>query len=702
MHEHHEHLVALVGQPNSGKSTVFNHLTGLSQTTANYPGVTVTKSSGHYHDGNRRIEVVDLPGTYSLTSYSQEERITRNFLLLERPEVAVAVVDTVNLRRHLYLVFHLLELQIPLIICLNMMDIAQRRGIELDMVALEKELGVPVIPTIARSGVGFDELRQEINRVAAENMHVPTGWKLDYGPLEGVLSDIEIILAQKEHLMEDFSARWLAVKLLENDREARRIIQHHTHDNDWETPLGLAVEMVRRYEKETGDSPRQTIAQRRNEKAEAIERLVIRREKTPVRISDRIDRVACHPVWGFVCVAAIMLLTFFMAFNIANGWNWIPWSGGWKSPVGVCSWIFSDGLPPLLDSWFQLEEKSDLKSLIHDGIIAGVGAVVVFVPVIFFIFLFISLLEQSGSMARVAVVLDRLMRRFGLHGQSVLPMILGGGIVGGCAVPAMMATRTMREPRERLLTILVIPLMNCGAKIPVYVLLISAFFASYQSVVMTAIILLSWTFALVSAWILGKTFVGGTPMPLVIELPTYQMPRLADLLGTACRQSWSFVKRAGTIILLVNLFLWALMYYPRPADPEADAGKQLANSYAGRIGHALTPISHWAGFDWRDNIALLGGVAAKEAIVSSLTTIYGIEDSEARLADKLRTTDGWTPFKAIAMLLFVMLYTPCAATCVVIQKETDSFKSMLLAMAYGTTLAFALAVVVFQTGRCFG
>ena len=709
MHEHHEQLVALVGQPNSGKSTTFNHLTGLNQTTANYPGVTVTKTSGHYHEGNRRVEVVDLPGTYSLTSYSQEERVTRDFLLLERPEVVVAVVDAVNLRRHLYLVFQLLELQIPLIVSLNMMDIAERRGIHLDVAALEKELGVPVIPTIARNGEGFDKLREQINIVSSENTHKPTDWKIDYGPLEGILHEIEAILVQKEHLMEDFSSRWLAVKLLENDREARRIIQHHTHDNDWETPLQQAVEKLNRYEKETGDSPRKTIAQRRNEKAEALEQLVVHRVKTPVRGSDRIDRIACHPIWGLFCVAAVMFLTFKLAFSFADGWTWIPWPGEWKSPVAVCAWVFRDGLPPLIDSCLRLREGSSLKSLIDNGIIAGVGGVVVFVPVIFFIFLFLSILEQSGYIARVVVVLDRLLRRFGLHGQSILPMILGGGIIGGCAVPAVMATRTMHEQRERLLTILVIPFMNCGAKIPVYALLIAAFFASCESLVMTAIVLLSWTLALFSAWLLGLTVVRGVPMPLVMELPTYQMPRWIDVLRTAGLQSWWFVKKAGTMILLVNILLWALMYYPRPAGSDADAKARLENSYAGRLGHVLTPVSRWAGFDWRDNVALIGGVAAKEVIVSSLSTVYGIEtadeegdETDERLASKLQAADGWSPHKAFAMLLFVMIYAPCIPTCAVIRKETGSYKYMLLALVYSTTLAFLLAVAVFQIGNCFG
>ncbi len=732
-HEHHELLVALVGQPNTGKSTVFNHLTGLSQTIANYPGVTVTKKSGHYHDGRRRIEVVDLPGTYSLTSYSQEERVTRDFLLLERPEVVVVVVDAANLRRHLYLVFQLLELQIPLLICLNMLDIARRRGIDIDIAALQTELGVPVVPTVGRKGEGFDLLRKKINDVAAENTHAPTGWKIDYGPLEEIVSEIESILARKEHLVEDFSPRWLAVKLLENDREARRIIQHHTHDDDWESVLDQGIQKLREYETKTGDSPRKTIAQKRNEKAEEIESRVVHRLKTPIRNSDRIDKIACHPIGGIFVIALVMFLTFELAFNIAQGWSWIPWFHGWTTPVGVCETIFDEWIPAVLDTWLRLED-GDLKSLINDGIVKGVGGVIVFVPVIFFIFLFLSILEQSGYVARIVVVLDRVMRRFQLHGQSVLPMILGGGIVGGCAVPAIMATRTMREPKERILTILVIPFMNCGAKIPVYALLISAFFFSYKSPVMVAIIFLSWAFALFSAWLLGKTIVRGTPTPLLIELPSYQLPDPKDVLKTACRQSWWFVKKAGTIILAVNVFLWVLMYYPTPKDPNADTKTRLSGSYAAQFGRVLVPVTQFAGFDWRDNVALVGGFAAKEVIVSSLSTIYGIEEDETkteepfvattdvpsnlsplqeivtdelddqgkRLAVKLRSEEGWSPLKAFALLVFVMLYSPCFPTCAVIWKETAAIKYMILAMVYSTVLAFVSAVTIYQVGRFLG
>jgi ferrous iron transport protein B len=656
VNEHNEILVALVGQPNSGKSTVFNYLTGLHQTIANYPGVTVTKKSGHYHDGNRRIEVVDLPGTYSLTSYSQEERVTRDFLLLERPEVVVIVVDASNLRRHLYFVFQLLELQIPLVVCLNMMDVAVRRGIEIDIAKLESELCVPVIPTVARNShfgqhgqqdihgqnthngkvfydFGLDKLRQTINEISKKHAHeTPPVWKIDYGKLETLIMKFDSVLSQKASLVQDFPTRWLAIKLLENDREARRIVQHHTHDKDWETLLESCTKKVEEYEKAGGDSPRKTIAARRNEHAEELEQKIVHRTMKPKRNSDFLDKILCHPLLGLVCVGLVMFGIFKLAFNVADGWEWFPWISEnfvfqVTTPVEAVDSIFSYWIPLFFDFCFELPE-GDLRSLIYDGIIAGVGGVLTFMPTIFFIFLFMSFLEQSGYIARVVVVMDRIMRFFGIHGQSVLPLILGGGIIGGCAIPAVMATRTMREQRERVLTIMIIPMMNCAAKIPVYTLLISAFFFVHKELMMAAIIFISWALALLSSLILGKTFIKGKPSPLIIELPTYQSPKFYDMFLSAFLQSWWFVKKAGTIILAVNVFIWVLMYYPRPDEVGISASNQLANSYAARIGRLFEPVSKYVGFDWRDNVALIGGFVAKEVIVSSLATMYGIETED--------------------------------------------------------------------------
>ncbi len=739
-HQHTDILVALAGQPNSGKSTIFNLLTGLHQKVGNYAGVTVEKKSGHYHVGNKRIEVVDLPGTYSLASYSQEERVSRDFILLERPEVIVVIVDASNFQRHLYLVFQLLEMQVPVIVCLNMIDIALRRGFKVDAERCERLLGVPVVPVNGVKGTGVDELGHTILRIAQQTDHKPTGWRLDYGPtLENVIEPLCGEISKREHLIEDFSARWLAIQLLGGDREARRIVQHHTHDETWKALLEHCAGEAKKYEENQQETPIKAISQIRHLRAEELEKECNIRVLPPKpRLTDRVDAIVCHPFWGLLCIALVMFCTFQLIFLIADGWTWIPGIDGiWRTPVETVALLFEEILPPRIESLFGLHEGA-LHSLVMDGVLAGIGGVLQFLPLIFTVFFLLSILEQTGFVARISMVFDRIMRFFGLHGQSVLPLILGGGIAGGCAVPAIMATRTMKEPKERLLTILVIPMMNCGAKIPVFALLIGAFFSAYQGLMMGLLVLLSWTIALLSASLLGRTFVRGRPMPLILELPSYLFPAPRTVLLTACRQSWHFVQKAGTYILLVNIGLWALMYFPRVEDGGQriedreevgqragtygpDSGQtppgQLENSYAGRIGRFLTPVSQWAGFDWRDNVALLGGFAAKEVIVSSLATLYSIDEAESEkpeagdeaegdeadesstLAKKLARDPSWSPARALAMIVFVMVYAPCTATCITIKRETRSWGWTLLSLTYSTSLALLLAVAVYQIGR---
>lgn len=740
--EHADLMVVLSGQPNTGKSTIFSLLTGLYQTVGNYPGVTVEKKSGFYTDGGRRIEVVDLPGTYSLTSYSQEERIARDFILLEHPEVLVVVVDASNLRRHFHLLLPLLELQVPTVVCLNMVDMAARWGVTIDIPLLEKELGTRVVPMVGSTGKGLDQLKRailEVGESTHHREHRPTNWKLDYGPeLNEVIDRLETQLASKKHLSEDFSARWLALKLLEEEQEAHRIVQHHTHDDGWSDLRKSANEITGAYEKRHARPIGDALLQARTAFANRVEAECIRRVTEHARGSDLLDRIAVHPILGLLLIALVMFSLFQLVFLLADTIPWCPAfaedrSLEWVTPVAWLDTLFSAWLPNLLDHSLGLQDGL-FRSFLFQGVIAGVGGVLTFVPLIFFMFLLLSVLERSGYVARVVVLLDRVLRRFGLHGQSVLPMALGGGIVGGCAVPAIMATRSMKEQRERLVTILVIPLMNCGAKIPVYAMLIGAFFSAYQGLVMTGLILLSWSIALGCAWCLGKTVVPGEPSPLIIELPPYRWPNPWAVLYTALLQSWWFMKKAGTIILAVNIVLWFLMSFPRMEN--VDEATRMEHSFAGRMGKSLLPVGQWAGFDWKDNIALLGGFAAKEVIVSTLATLHSIdpeeeetapatgeeavsnrpanltdspappeeeEDEEAiierRLIAKLPGEPGWTPVKALAMIVFVMVYAPCMPTCAVIWRETGSFRWVAIAVLYTTSLAYLLAVSIFQVGR---
>ena len=779
-------LVALTGQPNCGKSSVFQQLTGKHQQVANYPGVTVEKKTGHYHENghrpvkppktvtlnagetpssddampnetpesdvrrthqhaqyNRRVEVVDLPGTYSLTSYTQEERITRDFLLLSSPEVIVVIVDAANLYRHLFLVLQILEMQLPTVVCLNMVDVAKRRGVTVDATQLSQMLGMPVVPTNGVTGEGIDDLRQAIHDSVQSTGHDFNHWKIEYeADFEAAVQSLETAFKTRQHLVEDFSARWLAVKLMENDFDARRIVQHHTHESNWEELIVLAENAYKKYEAEHDTTPQKAIARMRQEFAKKIDQACVTQDpKKRLHKSDIIDRWACHPIMGYVLLVLIMFFAFQLTFQLSDGWAWFPiytqvegeqWGWEMGSPMGFVETVFDVWAPAVLEPLLKFDENSSARSLIFDGIITGVGGVIVFVPVIFFMFLILSFLEQTGYIARVAMILDRMMRVFGLQGQSIMPMILAGGITGGCAVPAIMTTRNMKDQRERILTILVLPIMNCGAKIPVYILLVATFFSAWRGMVLASLVFISWGIALVSAKILSLTMVRGTASPMLIELPAYQVPPLKSVLRTAGMQSWWFLKKAGTIILAVNVLLWCLMHYPR-SNGEISEGEQLANSYAGRIGQFFEPVSSLAGFDWRDNVALTGGFVAKEVIIASLGTLYSIEDntddtSEAavniaesnaatdiaaeevaeeldeeeieqrKIGERLMREPGWNAVKAFAMIIFVMVYAPCTASCVVIYQETRKLKWVATAILFNTALAFLLAVVVYQVG----
>lgn len=556
-HEHRNLLIALAGQPNVGKSTVFNMLTGARQHVANYPGVTVEKKQGTYkHDGTK-VEVIDLPGTYSLTSYTQEERVARDFIILEQPEVVVVVVDASNLQRNLCLVFQVKEMGVPVVVCLNMMDVAQRRGHKLDAEKLQKELGVPVVPAVGKKNRGRDELKAAIHQTALQThdaAHTPTSWKIDYGPtLEPVLEELTQSLTKREHLIEDFSPRWLAVKLMENDPDALRIVQHHTHDQTSQQLVEFVQQKRDEFSAEHTQPAEAIIAAQRYKQAASImlsvsDQKCISTETT----TDRIDRVVLHPIAGPI----ILLLSLFAFYQITMGF------GGWLS--NMCAPLFGNLFAPLKEllPHTDLIRPGLLASLVNEGVIGAVQSLLYYLPLFFVLFTMLAILEDSGYMARIAFLLDRILRTFGLHGQSTLPMLLGGVVVGGCSVPGIMATRAMKDEKARLVTILTIPLLNCLAKIPVYTLFVGIFFSAYKGWVMFGISMFNFVAVLLIARFLSRRVVSGEDAPFVLELSTYHLPTVTGVLRRAVERSWLFVKKLFSVIIVAMVIVWFLLTFP--------------------------------------------------------------------------------------------------------------------------------------------
>ncbi len=705
------YTLALTGNPNAGKTSLFNGLTGAHQHVGNYPGVTVEKKSGVVSFEGTTLNIVDLPGTYSLTAYSLEELVARNFLIGERPDVVVDVVDASNLERNLYLAVQLLELGVPLVICLNMMDVAEQRGIKIDLEALSKALNTPVVPTVARKGQGLDQLLEVCVQVAGQ--HKP--WiplELSYGlDINEALSEVRDILQGREPRQGLISAHWLAVKCLERDTE---VMEQLALDEALKQKLQPVMDRVSQHLQRTlDDDPESVIADYRYGYITGITRKAVSSEiEMRVDFSDKVDQVLTNRFFGPLFLLTVLYGIYqfvFWASEVPVGWL-----------EGLFSWLgagLEAGLP-----------EGVLRSLLVSGVIDGVGGVLGFAPLIMFMFFAIAILEDSGYMARVAYLLDRVLRTFGLHGNSVIGLIVGGGISGGCAVPGIMATRTLKDPQARLATILVIPFMNCGAKLPVYSVLISAFFAGQRAMILFGLTIISWGLALTAAKILRSTLLGGEQAPFVMELPPYRTPTIKGLMIHTWERTWQYVKKAGTIILGVSILIWALMTYPgMPADQAAQyeqriqqaqtqeakqelqkemAQKGLAGTIAGGIGQSLTYLTDPLGFDWRTNVALVGGFAAKEVIVSTLGTAYslGVVDAEesASLSERLAKEPGWSPLKAFTLMIFVMIYAPCLVTVVMIQRETKSWKWALFSIIYTTASAYVLAFIIYQGGKLLG
>ena len=696
--------IALAGNPNSGKTTLFNVLTGARQNVGNYPGVTVEKKQGRCVSGSDEFHVVDLPGTYSLSAYSLEEVVARDFIVTEQPAMIVNIVDASNLERNLYLTLQFMEMGTPVCIALNMMDVAAKRGIEIDMEKLSALLGVPVVPMVARTGKGRARLLKTVAGHAGTR-HAPL--QISYGrDIDGALDEMEAKIRSDNFLTSQYLPRWVALKYLENDVQILEMGKNQ--DPGTHAWLTSAAQTLTRHLDATLDThPEGMIADQRYGFIASILKqgvMTWSQDQNRLELSDKIDKIITHRLLGPLLMVAVLMGLYQFTFAYSEvPVEWCEKLFAWLG--GRVDSLFSDGL---------------VKSLMISGIIDGVGGVLGFVPLILFMFLGISFLEDSGYLARMAFMLDRVFRIFGLHGASVMAFIVSGGIAGGCAVPGVMATRTLKSPKERLATV---PFMNCGAKLPVYALLVAAFFTEHRAQVMFLITFISWAGALLVARLLRSTVIQGPATPFVMELPPYRLPTFKGLAIHTWERTWQYIKKAGTVILGISIILWAMMTFPRlntatTADPAQVGTRQAAawqteeeqvdpaaaalrHSIAGRMGTALEPVTRLAGFDWQTNIALVGGFAAKEVVVSTLGTAYSLGDVDPEdagsLSERLQSAPGWGPITAFSLILFTIFYSPCFVAVVCIAKEAGSWKWGAFSMAFNTLLALGVSIAFFQT-----
>lgn len=737
---------ALAGNPNCGKTTLFNAITGANQRVGNYPGITVDRKEGAYRYDGIEIKIIDLPGTYSLSPYSMEEIVAREVIVEERPHLVIDVIDATALERSLYLAVQFMELGVPIVLALNMMDEVRKKGIRINPAKLSQLLNIPVVETVARLGHGKDRLIKEAVEFASKKGETWKPLEISYGPdLDPVIKEMTEKIEAADFMTDRYPGRWTAIKYLEKDE---RIIAEGQQANSIGQELELMVDKVEeRVEKNFHTYPEAIIADYRYGYINSLlkEGVLVIEDVQRFDTSDRIDKVLTHKLLGPLIMLGVLYAMFKITFFIGSyPQECLEAFFAWLGNLGTSL------IPPGL-----------VQSLVVSGVINGVGGVLSFIPLIVIMFMMIAFLEDVGYMARMAYMLDRVFRIFGLHGCSVMPFIVSGGIAGGCAVPGVMAARTIRSPKERLATLVTAPFMVCGAKIPIFILLVGAFFQQKEAQVMFTITLLGWGMALIVSRILRWTVIKGEPTPFVMELPAYRLPTIRAIAMHTWDRAWQYIKKAGTVILGISIILWAAMTFPQlPASrveqfaqqrqsikkqmeiyaaqnnlTSAEKAKMLNEklasikarqaqealrySLAGRIGIGIEPVTRLCGFTWQTNIALLGGFAAKEVIVSTLGTAYSLgkvnpdidsavghspstkdvvsAESHSSLANRIAADPHWTLPAVLSFIVFVLLYAPCCVTVVAMARES-SWKWALFAVVFNTCLAYLMAVVVYHLG----
>ncbi len=732
-HHAQEVTVALAGNPNAGKTSLFNALTGARQHVGNYPGVTVERRTGHYEFEGRRYNVVDLPGTYSLTSYSPEERIAQLELLEHAPEVVVAVVDETALKRSLVLVAQLMHLTGRMVLCLNMADEARMSGQKLDIALLERLLGMPVVETVGHKQQGMDGLVRAIARAASQER---VGNRLVLGErLDAALRRVREAVAGAGIPPE--RAGWDAVKLLENDPGYTS--RYREKGGAFAAAVAAAARERKRIEAATGMDITLFMAECYFGFVDGLLReVVVRQPREDARaVSDRIDDILVNRVLGIPFFLAVMYLVFWTTFTVGEyPMDWLE--AGFDLLGKAVGGLWAPGSDAML------------RSLIVDGVIGGVGGVLVFLPNIVLLFLSLTFLEDTGYMARAAFLVDRVMHRFGLHGRSFIPLVTGFG----CSIPGIMATRTLENERDRLTTMLVLPLMSCGARLPIWMLLIPAFFPpAWRAPALWLIYAVGIVLALLFALLLRRSILKGEEAPFVMELPPYRLPTLRSVIGRAVQRAWMYLKKAGTLILAISVVMWFLLNTPadvfsgkteaaaldrapdsssvnepgrstltsaepgeivgggQPAasvpggatsdDAErARAAEEMRRSLAGRIGRLMEPVIAPLGFDWKLGTAMLGAFAAKEGFVAQLGVIYAmgeVDETSDQLRDALHRD--YSRLTAVSLMLFLLIATPCMATVAVMRRETGGWKWPLVQFFGLTATGYLVSLVVYQVGR---
>lgn len=669
--------IALAGNPNTGKTSLFNALTGSNQHVGNWPGVTVERKEGRFRSSGEEVKVVDLPGIYSLGAASLDEEIAADYLLRNRPDLAVVVADASNLERSLYLAVQMLEIGTPLVLALNMMDMASEKGILIDVARLAALLGVPVVPTVARRKEGIEELKERIV-LSLQEKRFSSSFSLPYGERLNPLFDaLESFLAGRAELIAGLSARSAAVKFVEGDAALLAAAESKGLRKEMEA---LFAEKGRKVEEELGYDLQTAVIERRWGFVSGVTAEAVKRDlslKARLTLSDRIDRVVTSRALGlpffFLVTWAVFRLTYALGDPLVELLEGVFESlGEWSGEL-----LAGAGFSEIVSSFVQ------------DGLIGGLGSVVVFFPHIFILFAFIALLEDSGYMARGAFVMDRVMHLMGLHGKSFIPMLMGFG----CNVPSMMATRILEQPRDRMITLLVLPFMSCSARLPVFVLFAGVFFGAHAGTAVFSLYVLGIVVAVLAAKALGSTLFKGESSQLVMELPPYHVPSLSMVLRHAWERGFLFLQKAGTFILLSVIAVWALASFPWGVEYGS------SESVVGRLGHILAPLFAPAGFGfWQAAVALFFGFLAKEVVVGTLGALLG--SGEAGLAAALPAL--FTPLSAYAFLVMTLLYVPCVAAVAAFRRETGSWAWTLFMIAYTTLVGYGGAVLVYQGGKLLG